>query len=225
MRNAQSACDIHMTTGGAAWHSPRMTHLELFGTLTSPYVRRVRILAHEFGIEPVWVDTSTEAGQAALRQLTPLWKVPAARIDGATVLDSAVICRTLLRLFGPGPLAPFDPEEVETQNLITVVDGALDSLINAFYLRKDGIDADQVAYVKKQHDRASAALAWVGARVHGPWLTPAQRLGLPEIALVTALEWMTFRHTYDVQQQPALAAFLEHHASRPSIKNTAPPTS
>jgi glutathione S-transferase len=60
----------------------RMSTIELFGTVTSPYVRRVRIVAHELGVSVARTDTADAPGQAALRAFNPLWKVPAARLDG-----------------------------------------------------------------------------------------------------------------------------------------------
>ncbi len=200
-----------------------MSHLELFGSLTSPYVRRVRIIALELGLELDWVDTTTEAGQAALRKISPLWKVPVARVRGQLVLDSAVISQLLLSKHGPGPLAAYDPADVDTRNLLSVIDGALDSLINTFYLKKDGVEPAQAAYIQKQHERAAACFSWLEERVRGPWLTSTECLGLPEIALLTALEWMTFRNTYDVSRHPKLAACVQHHATRASITSTAPP--
>lgn len=200
-----------------------MSRLELLGTLTSPYVRRVRIVAAELGVEPAWVDTATPEGQLSLRELSPIWKVPAARVEGQRVLDSGPICRVLMTRFGPGPLAPHESMSIDAINTITVIDGALDSLINAFYLAKDGVQANEVPYVQKQSARAHAALAWVAGRVRGPWVTDVQQFGLPEIALITALDWIVLRNVYDVQQHPALLECVAHHRQRASVISTAPP--
>lgn len=199
-----------------------MSRFELFGTLTSPYVRRVRIVAAELGVRTDWTDTSTPEGQAALRELNPIWKVPAARIEDQRVFDSALICRTLMARFGPGPLSSAETLNVDALNTILVIDGALDSLINAFYLAKDGVQAADVAYVQKQRERAVAALRWVEGRVRGPWLTEAEQFGLPEIALITALDWMAFRQAHDVGQHPLLVECASHHRHRPSVASTAP---
>lgn len=59
--------------------------MKLYGTTTSPFVRRVRIVAEEIG-EPIeWINTAVEAGQAQLRALSPIRKVPIAVIDGRVV--------------------------------------------------------------------------------------------------------------------------------------------
>lgn len=200
----------------------RVSTMRLFGTTTSPYVRRVRVVALELQLPLELVDTFTPAGQAALRERNPLWKVPAVELDGQAIFDSRVIIEHLLRRHGPGPLARVDEDDLDAQNLVTVIDGALDALINAFYLQRDGITAERAAYVAKQHDRAAAALAWVEARVDDVWLTRARAFGLPELALVTALDWMRFRSAYDVERHPGLVRCMERHGARESLVATRP---
>jgi len=198
--------------------------LKLYGTTTSPYVRRARVVALELGLSFEWVDTFTEAGQAALRALNPVWKAPTVELDGEVIFDSRVITEQLLRRYGPGPLAVMDEGDLQTRNVITVIDGALDALINTLYLQRDGITGEQASYVTKQRERAAASLAWVEARLDGVWLTRTPAFGLPELALVTALEWMRFREMYPVERHPGLMRCIEHHGARESMVATRPHT-
>jgi glutathione S-transferase len=196
--------------------------MKLYGTTTSPFVRRVRVVALELGLPFTVVDTATDAGQAALRALHPLWKMPAVELDGQAIFDSRVITEQLLRRHGPGPFATLDADDIDTHNVITVIDGALDALINALYLQRDGITGAQASYMTKQRERAAAALGWVEARVDDVWLTRARAFGLPELALCTALEWMRFRGMYAVEQHPGLVRCMEHHGARASMVATRP---
>lgn len=200
-----------------------MPSIRLYGTLTSPYVRRVRIIASELSLAHEFVDTATEQGQAALRQVNPLWKVPAAQIDGTPVFDSRVISELLMRNHGPGPLRPLDSGDMATANVITVIDGVLDALINTFYLGKDNVTADQSSYMSKHHARAAASMAWLDAQIGDGSIGGSAGFGLAEIAVCTAAEWMMFRGTYPVDQHPAVAQLVAHHASRPSMVQTSPP--
>lgn len=204
----------------ASGHAAVMTRMTLFGTVTSPYVRRVRVVAHELGIDTELIDTFTPEGQAALRELSPVWKVPAARVDGEAIFDSAVITQYLLRRHGPGPLTAFDIDDTAARNLLTVIDGALDALINVFYLDKDGITGEQASYVAKQEARAASAMRWLDERCPS-----GDTFGLVEIALYTSVDWMRFRETYDVAQHPAIARFVREHATRESLAASAPPAS
>lgn len=71
--------------------------MKLYGTMTSPFVRRVEIVAAEVG-EPVErIDTATEAGLAELHRVTPIGKVPIANVDGRLLFDSHVVASTTPR--------------------------------------------------------------------------------------------------------------------------------
>ena len=196
--------------------------LRLYGTLTSPYVRRVRVVALELGLDHELVDTTSDAGQAELRARSPLWKVPTAVIDGRVVFDSRVICRRLIEAAGAGASIGLPAaDDVEAENLITVVDGALDALINCFYLGRDGVEPEPASYLQKQQQRAAASMAWIDERVAA---RPASAgFGLVELALCTTAEWMRFRDTYAFERHPAIVALVERHAARPSLAQTRPP--
>ena len=66
--------------------------MKLYGTRTSPFVRRVRIVGEMVGAPLELIDASTDEGQTLLRTITPIWKVPVLE-DGPdnTIFDSAVI--------------------------------------------------------------------------------------------------------------------------------------
>lgn len=196
--------------------------IRLYGTVTSPYVRRVRIVAEELGLPITLIDTAVEAGQAELRSKSPIWKVPAAEIEGRLVFDSHVITELLLAREGKGPIAIWQLDDVEARNALNVVDGALDALINVFYLRKEGVDVDQVPYLKKQQERAKASLDWLETAAHEPFVTSHKTLGLPEIALGTALAWMRFRNAYPIERHPRLLRCLDALEKRASFAATQP---
>lgn len=192
----------------------------VYGSMTSPYVRRVRVVAHELGLAHELIDTSTDAGQAELRRRSPIWKIPAAELDGELVFDSRVISDMLVARHGAGKLAPV--ERLGERNAITVVDAALDSLINCFYLAKDGVDSDGVAYLRKQKERAASAMTWIEAQIQAGRLSAEPSFGLPEIALATAAAWMRFRGTYAIEQHPGVLACVERCEARASFVATRP---
>lgn len=196
--------------------------IRLYGTITSPYVRRVRIVAAELGLECELLETASEQGQARLRERSPIWKVPAAEIDGELVFDSHVITELLLSKAPGGALAALRLDDAAARNVVSVADGALDSMINAFYLAKEGITSDKAPYLQKQHARAESALRWLDAQAKGPWMTSKKQLGLPEIAVGTALAWLRFRDVYPIVRHARLMEVLEALEQRPSFANTQP---
>lgn len=206
-----------------------MTTLRLHGTETSPYVRRVRIVAHELGVPVTLVDATTDDGQDALRAVNPLWKVPAGVIttdEGEHVaLDSASLSETLLRVAGPGPLAAYDATQLAHRNQLVLIDGALDALINTMYLGRDGVTPDDASYLAKHRARAASACAHLETMVQGERLSGADAPHLVDIALGTTIGWMLFRATYPIAQHPNLMRCYHALAARPSFEATRPPGS
>lgn len=191
--------------------------MKLYGTVTSPFTRRVRIVAAELG-EPIeWIDTATEAGQATLREVSPIRKVPVAVIDGRTVFDSHAIVAWLVTTRGHGAIAP-PSDPWHERNVIHAVDAAIDSVIQLFYLRRDGVSVDDTPFAKRHMERTDAIMQWLGTRV------PADQLGLAQISVICALDWMDLRKTYPTERAAGLAPIRAAWADRPSIVASRPHT-
>jgi glutathione S-transferase len=191
--------------------------MKLFGTITSPYVRRVRIVCDELGLDYELCDTATEDGQRELRANTPIWKVPTLRIGDEIIFDSHTILDVLIARYGTGQFDFPSADDIEGRNLLNVVDTALDSLISAFYVKKDGAAAD-FPYVVKQQQRAESAMNYLQSR-----LPPiAEQLTAFEIALATTVTWIQFRNAYAIENHPAIVAYVESIENRSSFRITRP---
>ena len=195
--------------------------MKLYGTTTSPFVRRVRVVAAEIG-EPVdRIDTATDAGMAALREVTPIRKVPVAQIDGKLLFDSRTIIEWLFATRGYNGMAP-PRDHWRELNLVNAIDGALDAVVQVFYLRRDGVAIEGTPYATRQFERADAIFAWLGKE-----LAPDQTsfdgrgLGLAELSLVCALDWMDFRGSYPTERA-GLATLRAAWRERPSLAATRP---
>ncbi len=199
--------------------------MRVFGTVTSPFVRRIRVACAELAVPCELVDTNVPAGQAALRAASPLWKVPTAVLpDGRVLWDSTLILDDLFATHGTGPLrssarAP-SPQE---RAFIAAIDEALLALIRLFYLQKDGMDVSQAPFLVKERARVTSILSWADSVVRGPWCTDEDDLGRAELALYTSLAWMAFRSAHDLAPYRRLAAFMAAHDDRPSLASTRPP--
>jgi glutathione S-transferase len=206
----------------------------LYGSTTSPFVRRVRVVCFEKGLPFTFVNTATDDGGAVLAAVSPIGKVPVARFDdGRVVFDSRVIldelCHGSDTKAAWAPLrAPFADARarVDEENAVNLVDEALLSLVRLFYLRRDGADLS-VAYLQKEQRRATTILGHLDQAVIGHHLTKRAAeeggLGRPELALVTALDWMQFRGAFDIGTVPRLKGALEWWLhQRPSLAGTRP---
>lgn len=194
---------------GGARRGPRFATIpgmRLHGTVTSPFVRRVRVVAQELGLSLEWVDTTTPEGQASLQRLSPLRKVPVLEVDGVGVLDSHAICDLLLaRAPEAGEFRrPRAATQIAEGNAIHAIDGATESAIRLFYFRRDEVDSEAIPYMRLERERVARTLAWLDSRVRGPWCTGVDGFGLAELAVVTAIEWMQFRAVAALEPYPRL---------------------
>lgn len=195
--------------------------MKLYGTVTSPFVRRVRVVAAEIGCAVERIDTATEEGQAALRQVTPIRKVPVAVVDGRMLFDSRVIIDWLTTTRGFGALAP-PKDRWREANLVNAIDAAVDSAIQLFYLRRDGVAVDGTAFAQRQLERVDAIFEWLSGELEADGKSFGGGLGLAEISLIAILDWMDFRKTYPTERAPRLAGVRAQWAERPSLAQTRP---
>ena len=189
--------------------------MKLFGTTTSPFVRRVRVVAAEVGETVDRVDTATDAGMAQLREVSPIRKVPVAQIDGRLIYDSRVIIDWLVTTRGWGGIEPARDRWHE-QNLLNAIDAALESVIQLFYLRRDGVTVDGTPYAQRQLERTDAIFTWLATQLR------PQAFALPEISACCALDWMDFRKTYPTERAKGLDAVRTALRDRPSMAATRP---
>lgn len=196
--------------------------MKLYGTITSPFVRRVRVVAEEVGCAVERIDTATEAGFAELLKVTPIRKVPVAVIDGRTLFDSRVIIDWLTTTRGYGTLAP-PVDRWREANLVNAVDAAIDSAIQLFYLRRDAVPAEGSAYEKRQMERVDAIFAWLSGELAADGKSfGGGGLSLVEISVIAALDWMEFRKAYPTERAGKLLELRAAWADRPSLASTRP---
>lgn len=201
--------------------------MRLYGTPTSPYVRRVNVVAAEIGVAVDLVNTNTEEGQAALKAVTPIWKVPVAEVEvpgksSRVIFDSHAIIDWLTTVHGFGALRP-PSDPWRERNLVNAIDAALDSGIQLFYLRRDGIPLENNVFADRQRARVASILGWLEQEIQEGGFFPGGGIGMAEIALITTLDWMVLRDVYKVAAHPALDVLRALHGGRSSLKATRPP--
>jgi glutathione S-transferase len=196
----------------------------LLSSPASPYARKVRAVAAEKGV-PIAVENVTVSPvsrNAAVGARNPLAKVPSLVLeDGTTLFDSRVIC-AWLESRAPSPrLIPEGEARWPVLTLEALADGLLDACLLHRYehvlrpepLRwRDWIDG-QWAKVQAALDALEAQCAGFGGRVD-----------LGTIAVGCALGYLDFRFADAPWRagRPALAAWFEGFAARPSMVSTRP---
>jgi glutathione S-transferase len=203
-------------------------NLRLIASLTSPYVRKVRIVMAEkridcqLDLEDVW------SPDTRIRAANPLGKVPCLIMeDGGAVFDSRVIVEYLDTLT---PLAKLIPnngrERVEVRTWEALADGVLDAAI-LVRLEQTQRPREQQSdkWITRQMDKIHAGLeAMSRGLAEKPWCN-GQGYTLADIAVGCALAYLDFRFAQiDWRSQyQNLARLHEKLAARPSFIDTAPP--
>ncbi len=83
--------------------------LELISTKRCPFVQRSVITLNHKGIDYDMVFVDSDDPPAWFREISPLGKVPALRVDGETVIFESAVINEYLDEITPGQLHPADP--------------------------------------------------------------------------------------------------------------------
>jgi glutathione S-transferase len=202
--------------------------IRLLGSITSPYVRKVRIVMaekridYQLELEDVW------SAESRILEANPLGKVPCLIMeDGGAVFDSRVIVEYL---DGMTPVSKLIPpsgrERAEVRTWEALGDGVLDA---AILVRLEQTQRPPELQSGKWIDRQMGKVhSGVAAMGHGladkPWCN-GHAYSLDDIAVGCALGYLDFRFgTFDWRgRHPNLAKLYEKLAARPSFADTQPP--
>jgi glutathione S-transferase len=204
--------------------------MKLIGSLTSPYVRKVRVVMAEKKLDFQFVLEDPWASDAMLK-FNPLGKVPCLVMEGGeAVFDSRVIVEYLDTLSPVGKLIPASGRErVEVRTWEALADGVLDCAVDARMEQVwPGRSAEQrsAAWVARHMSRVEAALAAMSRGLgERTWCTGGTQLTLADIAVGCALGYLDFRFgSIDWRGAHAnLARLYDKLQARPSFVETRPP--
>src|SRR5262245_3752828 len=107
-----------------------MPQLRLIGSVTSPYVRRLRLYLDGVPCEFEAMKDVYGQDDARLSEINPVKRIPVLVVDGRPLWESRVIFNHLRETLGRRPL-DFDEE-----NALSVVDALQDQLVQTFLMRR-----------------------------------------------------------------------------------------
>ncbi len=203
--------------------------MKLLGALTSPYVRKVRIvlaekkLDYQLVLEDVWTSND-------IQRANPLGKVPCLVMEGGeAVFDSRVIVEYVDTLSPVGKLIPANGRErAQVRTWEALADGVLDAAILARLEQTwpgRGEGQRSMAWVERQLGKIDAALSAMSQGLGDKPFCAGIHFTLADIAVGCALGYLDFRFAQiDWRtRHPNLARLHEKLASRPSFVETSPP--
>ena len=202
--------------------------MKLIGSLTSPYVRKVRVvmaekkLDYQLELEDVWASKQ-------ILKSNPLGKVPCLVMDGAeAVFDSRVIVEYVDTLSPVGRLIPErGRERTEVRTWEALADGVAEAAILARLEQTwDGRSAAQrsEAWIERQMEKVHASLAAMSQGLADKSWCTGIHFTLADIACGCALGYLDFRfpHIDWRSEYPNLARLSDKLALRPSFADTVP---
>lgn len=188
--------------------------ITLYGSIPSPYVRRIRMLLEGQDYQFEIVDLYNDAARAEYAKLNPLKKMPMMVDAEQKLYDSHVIAQYIQDKFNL-PQPSFDE-----LNLVSGVDAVVDSLIVIFYGKRSefAISKDKLIF-QLQLERIPDVLAWLNEQAKQGGFN---QWGYASIALVSLVNWVEFRNLYDLTPYEDLLAAVDLHRERAIVKSTMP---
>lgn len=191
--------------------------MKLYYSPTSPYSRKVRILAASYGLDVEILTTNPLEDDPEFLKVNPLAKVPALIMNGRAIFDSPVIAEYILREAGVDRTSDAYLKQLEIQ---AFCDGITDAAV-ATVMEDRRVDAEKsgmwLARWDNAIDRCLAVLEQEIDEVAREW-------SLASIAAATTLDYLCFRlPTINWQAKyPACAKFHADAIKRADMTETDP---
>lgn len=200
--------------------------MKLYGSLTSPYVRKIRMLIAEKAIDCEFVVADPTAPDTLIPAYNPLGLVPTlVRDDGSALFDSPVIAEYLDSLKAPALIPASGEPRWQVLRWAALADGILDQTVaRTMELRRP--EPQRSAEVNQRREQKIArALDYAERHVPAGAHLAEGRLTLADIALAAALGYIDFRYPHDWRAAcPRLAAWHAGFGARAAYGDTRAPT-
>lgn len=200
--------------------------MKLIASLTSPYVRKIRIILAEKNLpfellnEPPWEPGSR------VSEFNPLGKVPAlVSDDGETFFDSPVIADYLETLGAAPQLVPANRlDAVRIKQIEALADGITDAGVVWVLEGRRNADKQDENVITRQRGKIERGLEMMAQKLQGREWLYGDSLSLADIAAGCCLLWLDVRLPQLGWREgwPALAAYADKLGKRPSFANTVP---
>jgi glutathione S-transferase len=172
--------------------------MKLIGSVTSPYVRKVRIVMAEKKLDYQFVTEDVWSAQTQIHTANPLGKVPCLIMEGhEAVFDSRVIVEYLDTLSPVGKLIPSGGRErAEVKTWEALADGLLDAALlarmEAVWTERADSERSQ-AWIDRQLGKIQHALAAMSHGLGDKAFCSGIHMSLSDIAVGCAVGYLDFR--------------------------------
>lgn len=206
--------------------------MKLIGSLTSPFVRKVRVVLSEKKLDYKFIIDDVWSAESTIQEANPLGKVPCLVMEGGeAIFDSRVIVEYVDTLSPVGKLIPLSGRErVEVKTWEALADGLLEAAVlarmEATWSSRTAEQRSQ-AWIDRQLGKVQASLQAMSHGLANKNWCANQHYTLADIAVGCALGYLDFRFPELAWRDdyPNLDALLQRLSQRSSFADTAPPAS
>lgn len=200
--------------------------MKLIGSLTSPYVRKVRAVLAEKKIDCELVLESPWEDGNPVSAYSPLGKVPVLMIDdGSNVFDSRVIVEYLDGLTPNNRLIPAGGRErIAVRRWEALADGICDAATTALLESRRPDGERSPSWIDRQEQKIALGLADAARELGDQAWCHGNGLSLADIALGCALGYLDFRFPANgwAVRHANLAGLRDRLMQRASFSETVP---
>ncbi len=200
--------------------------MNLIGSHTSPYVRKVRIVLAEKKIEYEFLLDSPWLEGSGVPNVNPLGKIPVLILDDDTPLfDSRVIVEYIDSVTPNNKLFPApNRERIEVKRWEALADGICDAAAAAFLEGKRPKAQRSDDWISRQREKITRSLEFMTEELGENKYCMGTHFSLADIAVGAALGYLCFRFPDIVWQEshPNLARLYAKLMQRPSFAETIP---
>lgn len=200
--------------------------MKLYGSVPSPFTRKVRIVLTEKRIECAFELVDVMARDTPVNAHNPLGKVPVLVLDdGTTLYDSRVIVEFLDNV---SPISRLIPEEnrnrIAVRRWEALSDGVIDAGILVRYEQAREAKLKSKPWIERQTGKMQRGLVEMAAELGDkPWCH-GNGFTLADVAFGCCLGWLSFRfpHIEWRTEHANLARHYDKLAERPAFADTVP---
>jgi len=200
--------------------------MKLIGSLSSPYVRKIRILLQEKQLPFDFVNDPPWEADTHISDYNPLGKVPALVSDADEVFfDSPVIADFIETLGSHAPQIPENAlESVRLRQFEALADGIVDAGVAWLLETRRVQDKQDANVISRQNGKVERGLGMLEKHLKGREWVYGTAFSRADIAVCVCLLWLDFRlPAFDWRAaHPVLTTYAARLEKRPSFVATIP---
>jgi len=199
--------------------------MKLYGTLTSPYVRKSRVLIEEKVLPVEFIVTDPHQEGSPIVGWNPLGKVPVLEVGpGSYLFDSDIVARYLDRMEGK----TLEPRETEAywkaQWWQALGNGIIDAVVGRHNEMQRLPRTQWPEQMAREEQRVHRAIDAAEHECSGARYLVGKTFTLADIVLGVALQYVDFRYPHEWRARaPKIARWHAGIEKRKSFRKTLPP--